>query len=51
MQFFDIFCESLHLFLYLCSQKAANLTKEMSLLKNITSDDSSGRKGFSVCQG
>ena len=50
MQFFVNFCESLHLFLYLCSQKNDKSYKEKSLLKNITSDDSSGRKEFSVYQ-
>ena len=33
MQFFDIFCESLHLFLYLCSQKNDKSYKENVALK------------------
>ena len=31
MQFFDIFCKSLHLFLYLCSLKATTLIQDKSL--------------------
>ena len=33
MQFFFNFCESLHLFLYLCSLKATTLIQDKSLKK------------------